>query len=127
MGGHEVRPSTQTGQVSIYPVVLVAAFGLFLSTEAFAGGFEVQQSAYFQGMSFAGVATGGPSLASIAWNPATSSSAASGLTMELSYALVLPDARLTVANPDVQLPPPGPDHVDIGQDSCWPRASVRCV
>ena len=68
-------------------------------------------------MSFAGVATGGPSLASIAWNPATSSSAASGLTMESSYALVLPDARLTVANPDVQLPPPGPDHVDIGQDS----------
>ncbi len=51
-----------------------------------AGGFGVEQSAYFQGMSYAGAATGGPSLASISWNPATASFAGSGLQAEMSAA-----------------------------------------
>ena len=85
--------------------------------DALAGGFEIQQSAYFQGMSFAGVATGGPSLASMAWNPASSVFASYGLTVKSSYAVVLPEADITVANPGAQLPPPGTDKVDIGRDT----------
>ena len=84
---------------------------------AFAGGFEIQQSEKIQGMSFAGVATVGPSLASMAWNPATSASASYGLTMESSYAIVLPQIDLTVLNPDVQPPPPGTAKVDMGRDT----------
>jgi long-chain fatty acid transport protein len=108
-----VRSSIENAQASLAAAALTFSF----AGGAFAGGFEIQQSAYFQGMSFAGVATGGPSIASISWNPATSSFAGSGLTMESSYAFVMPQAKLIVANPEVQLPPPGTDHVDIGRDS----------
>lgn len=87
------------------------------SCAAFAGGFEIQQSAYFQGMSFAGVATGGPSLASMGWNPATSALASYGLAMESSYSIVLPQIDVTVLNPEVQLPPPGTAKVDMGRDT----------
>ena len=46
---------------------------LFAATcgKALAGGFGIEQSAYYQGMSFAGAAAGGESLSSISWNPAT--------------------------------------------------------
>jgi long-chain fatty acid transport protein len=84
---------------------------------ALAGGFEIEQSAYFQGMSFAGVAAGGPSLASISWNPAAAAFAGSGLTMESSYSLVLPKDDLTVLNPGAQPPPPGAAEVDVGRDT----------
>ena len=87
------------------------------SCAAFAGGFEIQQSAYFQGMSWAGVATGGPSLASMGWNPATSAFASYGLTMESSSGLVFPQIDLTVLNPEVQPPPPGTAKVDMGRDT----------
>lgn len=97
---------------------IVCAVPLLISpSSAFAGGFEIQQSAYFQGMSFAGVAAGGPSLASIGWNPATSAFASDGLNLESSYALVLPKVDVTVLNPDVQPPPPGTDKVDMGRDT----------
>ncbi|MGB6923617.1 MAG: outer membrane protein transport protein [Methyloceanibacter sp.] len=111
-----MRPSTHTSQGWVCQIGLAAALALSSTCEALAGGFEVQQSAYFQGMSFAGVATGGPSLASISWNPATSSFAGPGLTMESSYAAVLPEAELRVLNPDMQLPPPGTANVDMGRD-----------
>jgi long-chain fatty acid transport protein len=51
--------------------------------EAFAGGFAIrEQSAYFQGLAFAGAAAGGPSLSSMFWNPATMTQAGPGLTTE---------------------------------------------
>ena len=87
------------------------------SSTAVAGAFEIQQSAYYQGMSFAGVATSGPSLASMGWNPATLAFAGYGLTLESSYAVVLPEVDLTVLNPGVQLPPPGTNEVDMGRDT----------
>jgi long-chain fatty acid transport protein len=68
-------------------------------------------------MSFAGVATAGPSLASIAWNPASSVFASDGLAIESSYAVVFSEADLTVLNPVAQLPPPGTDEVDVGRDA----------
>jgi long-chain fatty acid transport protein len=68
-------------------------------------------------MSFAGAAAGGPSLASISWNPGASAFAAWGLSTESSYAGVFPEANLTVLNPEVQPPPPGTDKVDVGSNS----------
>src|SRR5262249_6622815 len=74
------------------------------SGHAIAGGFGVEQSAYYQGLSFAGAAAGGgPSLASISWNPATSSSFGPGLNIESSYSVVLMSAGITVSNPQDQL------------------------
>ncbi len=49
-----------------------------------ADGFGLEQSAYFQGLAFAGAAAGGESLAAISWNPATATFAGDGLLMEAS-------------------------------------------
>jgi long-chain fatty acid transport protein len=60
-----------------------------LSGPALAGGFEVrEQSAYFQGTSFAGAAAGGNSLSSIFWNPAASAYVGYGLVTDSSYSLL---------------------------------------
>lgn len=54
-----------------------------------AGGFEVrEQSAYFQGLSFAGAAAGGNNLSSIFWNPAASAYVGPGLVVDSSYSLL---------------------------------------
>jgi long-chain fatty acid transport protein len=84
--------------------------------EAFAGGFGVEQSAYYQGMSFAGAAAGGPSLASISWNPATAGFFGNGLTLESSYSVVLMSANLTVSNPQDQLVA-GPAETEMGRNA----------
>ncbi len=83
---------------------------------AIAGGFGIEQSAYYQGMSFAGAAAGGPSLTSIAWNPATASFAGKGLEFESSYTVVLMSAGLTVTNPQDQLVT-GQADTDIGRNA----------
>lgn len=75
---------------------LAASAVMLNATEADAGGFEVrEQSAYFQGMSFAGSAAGG-SLSSMFWNPAAAGEAGNGLTTSSSYTLILPDSEITV-------------------------------
>jgi len=84
--------------------------------DATAGGFGVEQSAYFQGMSFAGAAAGGPSLASISWNPATAGLAGNGLTMESSYSVVLMSAGVTVLNPQDQLTT-GPSSTEMARNA----------
>lgn len=66
---------------------------------AVAGGFAIEASAYYQGMSYAGAAAGGPSLTSIAWNPATASFAGDGISIESSYTVVFLNAELTVDSP----------------------------
>ena len=64
---------------------------------AFAGGFDVrEQSALFQGMSFAGAAAGGTSLASMFWNPAAAGYSGQGLTFDSSLSLIIPRADVTV-------------------------------
>ncbi|HEX5665664.1 MAG TPA: outer membrane protein transport protein, partial [Hyphomicrobium sp.] len=73
---------------------------------AFAGGFDVrEQSALFQGMSFAGAAAGGTSLASMFWNPAAAGYSGQGLTFDSSYSLIIPRADVTVES--VTFPTPG--------------------
>lgn len=92
-------------------LLLVAAAG-----NALAGGFGIEQSAYYQGMSYAGAAAGGPSLASLAWNPATAGFADQGLAFEASMSLIFMDAELTVSNPGAQLVPGSPD-VNMGRNA----------
>ena len=67
-------------------------------------------------MSFAGAAAGGPSLASISWNPATAGFAGDGLTIEASYSVVLMTAGLTVFNPQAQFVT-GPAETDMGRNA----------
>src|SRR5215207_5534258 len=66
------------------------------SVTAQAGGFAVrEQSAYFQGTSFAGAAAGGPSISSMFWNPATMTGAAPGLTAESVFTGIIGDSVIT--------------------------------
>ncbi len=53
------------------PAAIAGSLLAVISNAALAGGFGIEQSAYYQGMSYAGAAAGGESLAAIAWNPAT--------------------------------------------------------
>jgi long-chain fatty acid transport protein len=93
--------------------------GLLLATPwpALAGGFGIEQSAYYQGLSFAGAAAGGESLAAISWNPATATFAGDGLQAEASASYLFLSAVLTVTNPGVQLPPPGSAETDVGRNA----------
>lgn len=100
-----VRLCTQFAAVSL--PLLIASSGT-----ALAGGFGIEASAYYQGMSYAGAAAGGPSLTAIAWNPATASFAGDGLNIESSYTLVLVQADLTVTDP----PGPGPTETEMGRN-----------
>ena len=92
-------------------VLLAASCG-----EAVAGGFGVEQSAFYQGMSFAGAAAGGESLSSISWNPATANFAGAGLTFESSYSVVMMSADMTVTNPGAQLVT-GPAETEMGRNA----------
>ncbi len=74
----------------------VAAGALFgaMST-ADAGGFAVrEQSAQFQGTSYAGSGAGG-GLSSMFWNSAAAAQAGPGLTMDSNYALILGNVEMT--------------------------------
>lgn len=65
------------------------------ASAALAGGFDVrEQSAFFQGTSFAGAAAGGSSLSSIYWNPATSYIVQDGITTDSNYSLFLPEMNV---------------------------------
>ncbi len=82
-----------------------------------AGGFGIEQSAYFQGMSYAGAAAGGESLAAIAWNPAAATFAGSGLLMEATASGLLISADVAVSNPGAQIAPTGAAETDMGRNA----------
>ena len=67
---------------------IAAALLIALPHSVHAGGFGLEQSAYYQGLSFAGAAAGGESLAAISWNPATATFAGEGLLGEVSASAV---------------------------------------
>lgn len=74
---------------------VAALVPMALTTGADAGGFAVrEQSATFQGLSYAGAAAGG-ALSSMYWNPAATG-ILPGLNTESAYTLILPDATVTV-------------------------------
>ncbi len=97
---------------------------------ATAGGFDVrEQSALFQGMSFAGSAAGGTALASMFWNPAAAGYAEDGLRFDSSYALILPRADETITSingVDPALTPfAGVDTTaDYGRDALVPASYI---
>lgn len=75
--------------------IAVAATALAASTAAaVAGGFAIrEQSAVFQGSSFAGNAAGG-ALSSMFWNPAAVGQF-NGINMESAYSYIIPDSEVT--------------------------------
>jgi long-chain fatty acid transport protein len=82
--------------------------GIVAATSAQAGGFALrEQSSYYQGMSFAGYGTTGPSISSMFWNPATITGAGEGFTFETHNTLIVPNAEITgtFTSPGVPLPP----------------------
>ncbi len=78
--------------------VLLASTAVALSmvaSSAFAGGFALrEQSAYYQGMSFAGNGTTGESISSMFWNPATLIGAGKGLTIETHSSFIMPESDI---------------------------------
>ena len=73
------------------PVLAIAG-----ASGAAAGGFGLrEQSAYYQGYSFAGTAAGGDGLASMFWNPAALSFSP-GLNMEANVTWIAPHASIDV-------------------------------
>ena len=100
-----------------------------------AGGFDVrEQSALFQGMSFAGVAAGGTALSSMFWNPAAAGYVGEGITFDSTYSLIIPRADLRATHvagvpvDDLGAVPPlaafaGLDTtVDVGRDAVVPAS-----
>lgn len=105
-----------------------ATVALATASTAMAGGFDVrEQSAFFQGTSFAGAAAGGSSLSSIFWNPATSYIVSDGITTDSNYSLFLPEmnVRADQISPGGGVPPfacPGRCEVDLGRDAVIPAS-----
>lgn len=93
------------------------------SLPAAAGGFDIrEQSAYYQGMSFAGSAAGGR-LSSMFWNPAAAGDVGNGFTTESSYSLILPKADVTVESIGGGPVPPGLDPTtDMAQEALVPAS-----
>jgi long-chain fatty acid transport protein len=78
-------------------VVALASGFAAIGTEAHAGAFAVrEQSAYYQGMSFAGAGTG-DTLSSMYWNSAAAASAP-GMNTETHISLILPDSEITASD-----------------------------
>lgn len=95
------RRRAGTGHVPARAPLLLPALVLGLvvaipAAGALAGGFGLrEQSAYYQGTSFAGAAAGGEGLAAMYWNPAAISFAP-GLAMEANVSYVMPSAGIDV-------------------------------
>lgn len=66
------------------------------NSAAFAGGFAVrEQSAEFQGMSYAGNAAAGGGLSGMFWNPAIAAYAPAGIYTDSSYSAVFGNVKIT--------------------------------
>jgi long-chain fatty acid transport protein len=75
----------------------LAGVSIAAMTTAHAGAFAVrEQSAYYQGMSFAGAGTG-DTLSSMYWNSAAAA-AAPGMNSESHISLILPDSEITATD-----------------------------
>lgn len=108
-----MRKSVTALKAVLLTTTAIAALGSAIGT-AEAGGFAIrEQSAQFQGSSFAGSAAGG-GLSSMYWNPAALGQASWGLTSESHFSGIFGQAKNTVetytpsaASPLVTNDPPG--------------------
>jgi long-chain fatty acid transport protein len=90
------------------------------TSAAHAGGFAVrEQSAHFQGSSFAGNAAGG-ALSSMFWNPAAIGQF-NGINTESTYAWIIPDSEIT-ALPGSTLIGVGAESGNIGNQAIVPSS-----
>jgi long-chain fatty acid transport protein len=86
----------KSSKIMLMSIASSGAIALSLAqSQADPGGFALRQSPYFQGTSFAGVAAGGASISSLFWNPATTTQAGRGLTIELDGTLDMPRDEIT--------------------------------
>lgn len=105
---------------SVASAVLVAAAG-----SAQAGGFALrEQSSYYQGMSFAGYGTTGPSISSMFWNPAALSGAGAGFTSETHNTLIVPESTIDGTFTPGAVPASSVSSGDIGSDAYIPASYV---
>lgn len=79
-----------------YWSMITCIFGVVLASDGvLAGGFALrEQSATYQGMSFAGAAASGGGISSMFWNPATVTEAV-GLQTEGNHTLIFPSTEIT--------------------------------
>src|SRR3954453_18495231 len=104
---------------SVAAGALVAA-----SAAAVAGGFAVrEQSAQFQGSSFAGNGAGG-ALSSMFWNPASLGLMGKGLESESVYSVLFTDAEFTARSSTVSgfLNIPGDQQTNTGKTALVPAS-----
>lgn len=88
-----MRRSTNGLKFGLGSLALLGASAAAINA-AHAGGFAVrEQSAYYQGMSFAGAGTG-DTLSSMYWNSAAAASAP-GMNSETHVTLIVPDSQIT--------------------------------
>jgi len=103
--------------LSVTGTVLCA--GMMVSTSAFAGAFAVrEQSAYYQGMSFAGAAAG-DDLSAMFWNSAAAASAP-GINTASHVSVVFPDTK--IAATDGVFLAQGNDSGNIGDPTLIPAS-----
>ncbi len=114
-----------TSRDAFKTAVLMSTVSAFASGSALAGGFDIrEQSALFQGMSYAGAAAGGSSLSSMFWNPAAAGYVGQGITSESNYSLILPTSDVTVESVGGGPVPAifGDTSVDVGRDAIVPAS-----
>ena len=99
----------------------VVAALLGTTTVAMAGGFAIrEQSAEYQGMSFAGNAAGGGGLSAMFWNPAAVAQF-DGIRTESHYSLIIPQSELTALAGSTLIAVPGlATSTDIGKSALVP-------
>lgn len=109
---------------TIRALALVGAGVGLLPASVLAGGFEIrEQSAFFSGTAYAGVAAGGSSLTSLFWNPAASAFVGNGITTDSNYTLVLPRAEIHADTLNgAAASNLGDTDVDIGRDALIPAS-----
>jgi long-chain fatty acid transport protein len=112
-------------KVALLAGAALGALGL-TSNAAQAGGFFIhEQSTYFQGTSFAGVAAGGPAISAMFWNPATITQIGPGLAGETDATALFAKTNInpTVATgfTGASLLPFGPSG-DIAKDAFIPAS-----
>jgi long-chain fatty acid transport protein len=104
-------------------LLAIAGAMVTVTSQAQAGGFAVrEQSAYFQGMSFAGSAAG-DALSSMFWNSAAAA-AAPGMNSESHVALVIPQSEITATGGGLTNPALGlsTQSGDIGDPTLVPAS-----
>lgn len=99
-----------------------AVAAVMVAETANAGAFALrEQSSYYQGTSFAGNGTTGPSISSMFWNPAAITGAKQGITVEAHNSFIVPQADVSGTN-TTALGATSFDVGDIGSDA-WVGAS----